>query len=194
VRYFLFGTLSFSLVVLGLVLHGICYDFFFVASQIYVDTKADVTQRARAQSFIAFVTLGLGMFVGAYAAGFTKDYNPPRIQVAAVKTETVKTPLPDLQALATELRIGEDQPISPDQMPQQFVVEAGDARLDYQQQDLAAAVTAADRDGDGAVTRPEWRMAQADDWFNIWLWPALGAGATLIFFWFGFRDPKAGQR
>lgn len=199
VRYFLFGTISFPLIVIGLVLHGICYDFFFVASQIYVDTKADLTQRARAQSFIAFVTLGLGMFVGAYAAGFTRDYHPPRIQVAAVKTEQVTTPLPDWdpegkQGLVAEVRMTEAAAISPDQMPERYVAEADGTRLEYSQQDLAAGVKAADRDGDGAVTRPEWRIAQANDWFNIWLWPALGAGATLIFFWFGFRDPKANQR
>ena len=73
VRYFCFASLSFPLVVVGLILHGICYDFFFVASQIYVDNRVTGAQRASAQSFIAFVTLGAGMFVGAYAAGVTLD-------------------------------------------------------------------------------------------------------------------------
>ncbi len=40
IRYLCFSTLNFSLILVGLVLHGICYDFFFVASQIYVDKKA----------------------------------------------------------------------------------------------------------------------------------------------------------
>lgn len=83
VRYFAFGSLSFPLVVFGLLLHGICYDFFFVASQIYVDSKADLAQRARAQSFIAFITLGLGMFVGAKVAGWTYDYYKPVSEGAA---------------------------------------------------------------------------------------------------------------
>jgi nucleoside transporter len=62
------GIMPFLL--LGIVLHGVCYDLFFVAGQIYVDQSTSPAIRARAQSFLALVTLGLGTVIGSNLANW----------------------------------------------------------------------------------------------------------------------------
>lgn len=69
VRYGLFAAAAPSgtlwMILIGILLHGICYDFFFVTGQIYVDKKAPVAVRGQAQGLLILVTQGLGMLIGA---------------------------------------------------------------------------------------------------------------------------------
>lgn len=73
VRYALFafgdaGSLLW-LVIIGLVLHGVCYDFFFVAGQIYTDRFAPKHVRSAAQGLISLATYGVGLLIGSLISG-----------------------------------------------------------------------------------------------------------------------------
>lgn len=77
VRYLLFAygnadELSFMLII-GIALHGICYDFFFVSGQIYTDTKAGEKYKSAAQGLITLATYGVGMLIGFWIAGLITD-------------------------------------------------------------------------------------------------------------------------
>ena len=77
-RYFLFaygnaGELSYMLI-LGIALHGICYDFFFVSGQIYTDSKAGEKFKSSAQGLITLATYGIGQLIGFVVAGYVTDH------------------------------------------------------------------------------------------------------------------------
>jgi nucleoside transporter len=77
IRYGLFaygngGDLSFMLII-GIALHGICYDFFFVSGQIYTNSKAGEKYKSAAQGLITLATYGVGMLIGFAVAGWITD-------------------------------------------------------------------------------------------------------------------------
>ena len=59
---------------LAIALHGVCYDFFFVAGQMYTDQEAPAHLRSTAQGFITFVTYGVGMLIGSLLSGGALDF------------------------------------------------------------------------------------------------------------------------
>ena len=77
IRYLLFafgdtGEQTWMLL-FGIILHGVCYDFFFVSGQIYTDFKAGETYKSTAQGLITLATYGVGMLIGFRFAGWLTD-------------------------------------------------------------------------------------------------------------------------
>ena len=77
VRYLLFAYGDpdgmYFMLLIGIALHGICYDFFFVSGQIYTDSKAGEKYKSAAQGLITLATYGVGMLIGFWIAGKTTD-------------------------------------------------------------------------------------------------------------------------
>jgi MFS family permease len=80
VRYFLLSqsvgaeaALQTTLIFAAIILHGVCYDFLFIAGQLYVDDEANERIRGAAQGFVAFILWGVGAFVGTMLAGQVQE-------------------------------------------------------------------------------------------------------------------------
>ncbi|PZX59210.1 nucleoside transporter [Algoriphagus ratkowskyi] len=78
VRYLLFaygdGNEGVWMLLLGIALHGVCYDFFFVSGQIYTDAHAGAKYKSSAQGLITLATYGVGMLIGFWAAGMISNF------------------------------------------------------------------------------------------------------------------------
>jgi nucleoside transporter len=77
-RFVLFGygnaDTGLWMLFMGIVLHGICFDFFFVTGQIYTDSKAGLNIQSQAQGMITMATYGIGMWIGTLLSGYVKDH------------------------------------------------------------------------------------------------------------------------
>ncbi len=203
IRYVLFATMSFPLILLGLLLHGFCYCFVFVASFIYVSKRAPAEMSASAQSLVALLMWGAGMFIGAKFGGDMADWYPPAVTIAATKGETT-SPGQILPPWATtkmvegvETQVGiapaigrpeaNDVTIERAQknLPEEGVTIGG---FSYAKADLVAALEKADTDESGAVTRTEWQAARSHNWPPIWIWPGLLAAVVCLVFVAGGSD------
>ena len=160
------------MIFLGVALHGICYDFFFVTGFMYTDKEADPSIRSQAQSMLVFFTQGVGMYIG-YAIVFGILYQVPsslfgfKVDFSGLG-DGVSGFLP-LETAIKESRVGGDISFL-QQLGQMFSVsmpEGVDKNL------LSSTMT---------------------QWKSYWLLPAGMAGAIATLFFVAFRDRKSGTK
>jgi nucleoside transporter len=74
--FFAYGDVgsNYWMLIAGIVIHGVCYDFFFVTGQIYTDRLAGERFKSAAQGFITLATYGVGMLIGFYISGPIVDH------------------------------------------------------------------------------------------------------------------------
>ena len=168
----------------GILLHGICYDFFFVTGQIYTDKVAPPAIRGQAQGMLVLFTLGLGMFIGAQVAGRTEGFFVTKDGVTLrAEADKLVPEIGNLQEQLDEVQGFKGQPWYV-RAYRYFVPLA----LTSEQQTRAVELTA-ERDKLGA--RQNKLYFQSADWQKIWALPAAFAAVVLVLFVVIFRDTTA---
>lgn len=149
------------MILFGIILHGICYDFFFVTGQIYTDKAAPPGIRAQAQGLLVLFTLGLGMLIGAQVAGVVEETYTPE-QSKAMQAQAMQLG-ERIEALDVQIATSATAPS----------LKAQRDELKSEQDALAL------------------QALQLKNWQAIWMIPCIGAGVVMLLFAALFREEPA---
>jgi len=185
------------LIILGVAVHGICYDFFFVTGQIYTDKKSPEPIRAQAQGLLVMLTLGVGMFIGAKVAGNIEElYTPAEslhygYQVEAITSlekQKSTSPSSDLATLIDDIDEKDEKITEKTNSLNELATLFRKSNIDNEAGDSL-------KDSLKEIKKTQ-RLQQLKliDWQPLWGIPAVFAGAVLVFFMIAFRDNSADQQ
>ena len=150
------------MILTGVIIHGICYDFFFVTGQIYTDKFAPKPIRAQAQGMLVLFTLGLGMFIGAQIAGkIETQHTPEAAKEFAAQVQAASKEAQDIRAQILTAQPTEKEALQA--QAEALETQAAEAR------------------------KSELRSLE---WKPLWGKPALFAAIVLVVFLALFRETK----
>lgn len=152
------------MLLLGVALHGICYDFFFVTGFMYTDNKAPREIRGQAQSLLVFLTQGIGLFFGfrfAFGANFPFTNIPLPTRIG----EYGAAPGPELAEQISTLRADAPTPTFLESLMNMF-----------------------NKGYPAALDTSTYVAPAMQDWKNYWIFPAILAAAVFVLFTVGFWD------
>ncbi len=175
------------MVLVGILLHGICYDFFFVTGQIYTDKKAPEALRGQAQGFLVLMTLGVGLLIGAQLVGKIQGQLVTPFPGAPWGADNTKMEeWIDANPVGAEnyLVAGNNmmEPIQKATESKIFSLETALPEEGFKNQSEIAAFATAN-----AESLTQWQQIQ---WKAFWVYPASASAVILVLFFLLFRDEK----